>query len=726
MSIYQRKTNAARKPMVLDMLVEKAATALSAIKGSVNTGSVARAALAMESISSADSEQLSMAVDQLSNAVESIATDLTHQVHAKSSIYTTAQRDAAAIAGLMVGNIEGSLAAPVAREMLATENMSVIGTSGLNDSFDKRTLAVEAYDERENRKAAQYTVAYNMQASRQDEFGEAFFPTIAITPDNVGFSVQARIVSVFNDFKRSISGDLSQYQKRNIIRAAIDHTILKNELTNVVPVHRAESVNKFVAPADAAPIFVDLDGESIKTAPLAIGKSLNLIALSQTDTLLANGVMDPSDSLDPSVTLKNLYVKIGADILSFKTLNLPLSVFSPAVQGNYRQMNLAFVTTSLLMNKNTKQLDGSALVDTAAIVTSDYIVRLGVRVSGDVNLETGDMNVFSAGVELVSVQDNTGTTLSLTAGAPAALAALVADATVFGYDVQAYRSNMNRRQRGQLLDTTFYTQLYPVPLRSPITALRPVTTDGQTDSSDLAALITATQLRASNEAVGTLLDAAVVLNEYVDNRAASVTTVAPDILGVSRLLVVPAFHKSELDMSLVINSISSHQRAADMQAVLVNAIRDAAYRLYRDSGYQPAANAMAGGQAAAPTVIIGTDPVLARYLMVDGDLRTLGSELNCKLVSTNDSRMAGKIVFSFGQFDGGSENAVNPLHFGNMAWKPEFTLVLPISRGGQTSKELTVQPSFRHVVHLPVMGIINVLNVPNVASSKVSIDFHSV
>lgn len=32
-----------------------------------------------------------------------------------------------------------------------------------------------------------YSVAYNLQAAREDEFGEAFFPTIVVMPDEVGY-----------------------------------------------------------------------------------------------------------------------------------------------------------------------------------------------------------------------------------------------------------------------------------------------------------------------------------------------------------------------------------------------------------------------------------------------------------------------------------------------------------------------------------------------------------
>jgi hypothetical protein len=712
LSIYGAKLKGARAASGLSAAVESIEVAIDDIKRGGNTLAIGRASYAVESIDANVAGQMETAAVKLQTAIESMATRLGYEL-------TEAQKSAGVAAGLMVQDPQGFLASPVSTPVAATESMAVIDTIGMSDALTKR--GIESYDEKENRQLAQYTVAYNVQASRQDEFGEAFFPTVTITPDNLGYIVQARLVSVFNDFQRNVSGALDNYNKKNIIRAAIDYRILKNDMTRIRPVYQAASAANFVDQAVIPATAITIEDETVTTAPLAVNKRFSLLGLSQTATLLANGVMDPSDSIDPGIYLDNIYVKFGSDILKFSVRQLPLASFAAAVQGNYREMKLNFTSESLLVNTNTAPtVDSSALVTLAPVTTANANLRLRVQVSGSINVETGETTVYAGAVEVASVIDSSGAALDLTAAPWAALVTAAGSASVIGYDLYAFRTNSNRRQRGQLLDVTFYNQLYPVPLRSPITVLRPVNSDGQSDASDLSALITATQIRASNEAVTALLEAAQALGQYVSTPVTAETLgVTPDILGIGRLLVVPAYIQATVDMNKAVASLNSSDRAADIAATLVNVIRDMAYRLYRDSGYQPAANALAGGNAAAPTVIIGTDPVLARYLMVEGDLRTLGSELNCKLVSTNDLRMAGRIAVTFGQFDNGSANTPNPLHFGNMAWKPEMTLVLPIARGGQISKELTVSPSFRHIVNLPVLGLLTVTNVPNVVAAQV-------
>lgn len=675
----------------------------------VVTPGVARTALSMESVSEAQSNALFMAANELSTSLEAIAGELGLETR-----ITEAQLQAATVAGIMAGDYKSFLAHKVEFPTVSTESVGVVQAFGLEDSVNERSFAMEAYDERENRNAVIYSIAYNMQAARQDEFGETFFPTIVLTPDNVGFGVTVNLMMVYNGIERKISGTFEDFKKKNIIRAVADATVLRKEQTRIIPVNRAQSADKFVDPLLVAPSDYLLEGESIHTAPLAIGKKVDLLGLSQTDALLAKGIMDMTDSIDPAVTLQHVFVKFGDDVLKFSTANLPLSNFTYSTQNNYRVMTLNFQTTSVLVNKDTKQADGSALVDLAAVVTDDLILRLELQLSGSVNIETGETTVFGNIVSTHTVQDHTGNQLDMTTAPAAPVVAVVNAGVIFGYDLQAYRTNMNRRQQGQLIDTTRYTQLYNVPLRSPITAIHPINADAQTDASDVQALITATRIRTSNESVTNLLNAATMLRQYIDAR--DLTGVGPDLLGVGRFFVRPTYHEEQIDMNDIVDSLTSHQRAEDMQSALVNKIRDYAYRMYRDSEYKAAADALAGGIAPTPVVIIGTDPVIARYLNVTGDLRTLGGEFDVRVVSTLDYRVAGKIFITFGVFDESRNVSPNPMNFGNLAWAPELVLTTNISRGGQISKETVVSPRFLFVCNLPILTVLEISNISDVVN----------
>jgi len=87
--------------------------------------------------------------------------------------------------------------------------------------------------------------------------------------------------------------------------------------------------------------------------------------------------------------------------------------------------------------------------------------------------------------------------------------------------------------------------------------------------------------------------------------------------------------------------------------------------------------------------------------------------------------MQGKLVIALGYPDQ-SQGVLNPMHLGNMLWSPEATLVIPVTRDGQVSRELTVMPRFRHIVNVPVMGVVEVTNIPQVVSTKTNINFKNV
>jgi hypothetical protein len=692
---------------------------------------ISRNAMSLESIDASAQQEIASSVKSLGMALESVFTDqcVGHDAQGKALGLSNAQKASAIAAAVISGDVKSWLATPVKHNVTSTESMKFLTPQG-GDFMDGRMKeALEAYDEKENKNVVVYSVAYNMQAARQDEFGEAFFPTVVVTPDQFGFAVSIRLIQVMNEVRRGTTGALDNFARKNIIQAVIDPTILKNDSTKVVPVVRAGAESHFTGTGVVAPRNVYLDGESITTAPLKPGVSTSLIGISQTDALLETGMMDSTDALDSAVALEALYIQIqhatpaSVKTVKVNTLRLPTAVFTNTAQGNYRAMSLMFNTESIKLDAATRSVDNVAVPGLALVTSANLTVRLAVQMSGQVNLETSAINLFASAVTVVSVTDSNGIQLDLASGDAAAVVTALAGAVVVGYDVDARRTNTNRRQRGQLLDTTFYNQVYAVPLRSPMTVPRPLTAGDQNDSSDLAALITATHIRTSNAAVEELLRVEDILAEFTS--AADQSNDSPEILGVARFLVKPFFEKATINMVTAIDSVKSHERAADIQAVLVNKLRDMVYRMYRDSNYKAAADALAGGVAQIPTVIVGTDPVLARYLQISGDLRLLGNDFNVKVVSTLNRRMRGKIVATFGEF-GSNDGVPNPMHFGNMAWKPELTLVLPLHRNGANSKELTVQPSFLHVTNLPIMSSITVTGIADVVASKVPVNMHTV
>jgi hypothetical protein len=697
---------------------------------------VARSAISMEGMmDSRVRMELETSVDNLQAVIRGAVNSVSQL--AKLSV---AQEDAAVQAGIAAYAPREFMrrdvpTAAALKAAYADGNTTVIGHSGMSDAMENRIVRMEAFDEKENKNSVAYAVQYNMQAARQDEFGEAFFPTVTVSPDSVGFTVSIRLLYVYDEVRRELNGSLSKFNRKNAIKAIIDPTILRNDQTKIVPVYRkstpanpAIDTDGFFA-ADVGSTSVLQDNHTVTTGALAVGKRLDLLAISQTEALLAAGQLDQTDAVDSSIRLAAVYIKLvgkigGVDtvnVLKFAVDKLPMSDFNAAPQGNTRMMSLNFMSDSLYVTATKKATDGSAPSLLASL--GGATVRLGTSMFGTVLQDKGDTTINAGPVEVTKVTDDSGTVLATNAGIGATVAALFANATVVGYDLIAYRTNSNKRQRGQLIDTQYQNYLYTVPLLPPISALRPVGETEANDSALLESLITLTHIRTSNAAVDALLEASDFLKDYVNTKDS--ITDSPEILGVARYMVTPAWAETELDCATALDSLNSTNRTEDLQNLIINKIRDMAYRLYVSSGYKAALDALYSGAAPKTTVIIGTDPILARYLNLTGDMRTMGDMFDFKLVHTLNQRMTGKIIFSFGMESSFNSGVPNPMHFGNMAWKSELTLMMPMIRNNATAMELTVQPSFRHVVNLPIIGSLNVLNIQSVIASKMPIFTHA-
>ena len=742
-SLYQPKDNMVAGTLqsltaMIEAKTTKEGNGTTIMGGSQN---ISRAAFAMESMDGVMAQSAADAFKGLHTAMEGIAREYEQELQGLGQIpmqnvaggkpvemptmkFSTAQKMAAKIIGLATGNTKAFLSAPLNRSNVP-DGFHYIAPTGA-DAVEKRTsTALEAYDEKQSRNTVVYAVAYNMQAARQDAFGEAFFPTCVVTPDQFGFTISIELTEVFDEFHRTTAGDISRnFGKRNIIHAMIDPTILRNDTTKMIPVYRDESAHCFVDPALVAPAAIVHEGVTVTTAPLKIGETFTMLDISQTQALLDTGMMGAQDAIDPYVQLASLYMSVGTGTPEVIRLNsvsqMTAANFVHAQQGHYRRMDLHFMTNSLPINKHTKQNSGAASVLLKFIVDAELDVRLSVLVAGSVNLSTADTVLSGGNVSVYEVRNKDGHILDLKSGDGKAVVDLFKSAEIFGYDLNARRVNSNRRERGQLLETTYFNSVYGVPLLAPITVARPLTSGDANDASDLASLIITTRVRTSNAAVAKLLEAEGVLASSVAQNG-GVYTYDNELLGVARMLVKPWYEHKDLDMVQALDSIKSQDRMRDLQAVIVNLIRDMCLRMYRDSGYKPVADAMAGGEAPTPTIIIGTDPVIAGYLDVIGDFRTLGNSFNVKVVQTSNILMKGKIRMSFGDFTEGRDGVPNALHFGNMAWKPEVVVVFPLMRQGSNSKEITVQPSFLHIVNLPVMASIDVFKLEEVVASKILI-----
>lgn len=604
-----------------------------------------------------------------------------------------------------------------------------LGTAGAADYRGELHPALESFDERELKAALPYSVAFNVVASRQDDFSEAFFPTTVVTPDQAAIDVTVPRLQVFNEVIHSISGKKADFQKRSIVDAYANAEILGDENTRLIPVLQADNSNAaaFADPAVAAPFYLKLRSSLIKTAPLKPDNEVDLLGLSNDQSLIGLAVIDNTDSMDARIALDNLYISVqaGTPAIRFPTSRLPRNTFVKSVEGNFREMDLQFSTTNLLVTKDSLANDQSAIVGLPTEITSGtYVARLSVSANGRANVEYGNITVYANKVRVDSVQNaTTGQDVPLDSGAGLNIVNAFAAATVVGYDVHAYRTNLNKRERGLILDMTYETERYTIPLASPISYPSPVTSNR--DATDLKQLIQVCRVRNSNNAVTALLNYADTLRAYTAAvpRTNDTQAAIAGIQGMGRWLVKPYFAEIDLDLSLATSSVKSFEKAADVSMAIVNAVRSQAYVAYQQSYLQQAVDALTSGSGEVPTLVLGTDQVLIRHLMVAGDTRTFGTAFDKYVVkSTPDKRMYGKII---GSFVREGVTGPDPLSLGTHAWIPELTSVVQVSRNNATVKEAMVQPRTLHVCNLPVMFVINVKNLDAVLNERVGMNVYN-
>jgi hypothetical protein len=582
------------------------------------------------------------------------------------------------------------------------------GLGGSIDVAEGDAYSQESFDETELANFAAQNIMYNVLASRQDAFAEAFFPTKVVTPAEGGIAITVDRQEVLDYAQHKSDGSALGLKRSNLIDAFADHNILNRPATELVPWAKNDNSNDafFVAESEVGAIDMDISGTTVRTRPLKMGKKINLLGLSSHPGLIDNGILDTTDQIAPGSRLKNLYIRLSdggtpgtVEVIKLDVGNMTRNQFKKSHEGQGREVVLNFISSAITIDANTKAADGAAvsLLDTQ-VTTPNLSVQLALSVNGNGNLNEGSVDIHSSPVRVESVVNDAGEVLALDTGAGQAVIDRLEtlSATVIGYDLAARRSNSNWRSTGALIDVTPYTESYAIQPGYPISVLTP--TDDQQNGAKISGMINAARIRNSNNAITTLINYAEQLEAY---KNAMTRGVKLDIVGAGRHVVRPYFTSKDLDVSAAISSISSHERAEDVSAVLVDAIRDMAYRMYRESNYGPALDLANAGTQTRPTLLIGCDAVVQRYLMISGDDRLLGENMQHRIVSTNDTRMIDNIYLTFTRERPGSEDG---LSFGVHAYVPELIQRVTTSRNGSTSKNDRVVPRSIHVPVLPVMG----------------------
>lgn len=673
----------------------------------VGNGAVA----SMESLNELDRENLVASMESAIHTIEA-------SMESAGEDLTQAQKDA-------MGVIAMASAEPAkyARAALGASNLSLnkagtvvsVESMGDFDFQEKAAPSMEAFDNSNLTDFIGLSMVYNQKAAKQGEFAEGFYRTVILTPEQGGADVTIRSHLVLNHFLHNTRGDHADFKQKRLLEAAINYQILADQSTSLVPEVHSGNADLFVAAAVVAPRTVDLGNRQVTTAPLKVGGRVNLVGLAQNTLVKIAGQANQTDALDRAVGLKTLYIRKGdADVLRYDVETLPRAAFIKGPQGLARELELNFRTSSIQINGKSTDYTGAALTNPILkqIVDGGYTVTLSLVVSGNADTEKGNATVNAAPVVVEKVINAAGEVLSLTEAGPGRdIAQGLADLAVIGWEPNARLSNANRRLRGLQLNSSEYTERYPVMLGSPLSIPSPLAE--ARGMADIDLLVTAARLRNDNNAITTLLRFADGLSrwKFLSDSVAS-DDLLPEVEGVARFLVRPWFRERDLDLRTLVQSLRSYDRLQDIQAALGNVLRSDIQDAILESNYKTALDAYTGYTGEKVHVLIGSDPKTASYILQTGDSRTLGDDITFEKVTTVDARVRKTIYWTFKR----QTEGLDPLNCGTHFWIPELISHVNVSRDETQIREAMVQPRNRHVNHLPIMGKINVIGLDEVLS----------
>ena len=600
------------------------------------------------------------------------------------------------------------------------------------DTLEATDISREAFDGMQTKNALYFSVAYNLLASRQDEFGEAFFPTIVIDPMQSGLVVENTFAVIMNEVTRSARNDKQKYNKIPLIKAMYDSELLTADKNKCIPVYKEDRSLDDLFLADFKSINKDT-GFDILTAPLKVGEKISLLGISQTEAMLSKGEMDNTDALDRSIQLRRVYYTIkgktgvGHDQDATETFFFDAGAFAynnfmAAPQGHSKDMILNFATTAMVIRPDEiKQANGSASEIFKDLNQPGIEIKLEVSLTGNANTEYGDITVYPNLIKIIEIKNASGDVVPATDPIYTSVNDYIQKFEIIGYTVDAYRTNSNLRTMGHLLTIDRYKQEYQIKLRSGMNMMCPINneTGRENDIDYLNTQIQATQLRTSAGAVTTLIKYAESLRSNISSGVAKELEVS----GIGRYSVHPYYKNISLNLGDYVDALKSTERLDDVRAAILNKINDEVVQMDIISNYGAAHRVANNNIPTKKTIIIGTDPRIKHYLAGKEDRLVLSSDLDAVIVSTYNQDIAGKIFITYGVFNNDRSTVVNPLNFGNLVWAPTIATDVIRTIGGSTRRDLMTMPRYCHIVNLPILLEINLSDIENVIG-KVSINNH--
>ncbi|CAH0448078.1 major head protein [Vibrio phage vB_VpaM_sm033] len=536
-------------------------------------------------------------------------------------------------------------------------------------------------------------------------FSQTFFRPSVLPASQNGLDLRVTVPYTYRRTYRPGTGAENKMGRKYLVRAPLDHTIMEDNSTDVIPV--ADANRAPVLQAAVATKQVEQHGITFDTRPLKYGTKVDLIDVSSNSELIRLGDMTEQDTLDPLVTIGRQVLKL-TDGTNDSFVEVDLSTHIGAM--------LNYVAEGFEKSSSTQQeftfwihgtdedyagtpvdaaIDASGNATVAVITDANWRIKVTARISASID-EDANMVVDLAEISVDSLQYGADFgTLATSAELDTFTGAFDFVIAESGYFPDARRSNSNMRDVGTIVDagrTTKYR--LTAPLGAPISTVKPLVAMGNGVSID--GLSSAARLRDLGTSVTTLLDfeKKLIMTKDLPGNAAA----------IGGQLVTSTHKTASVNVTTMVRNRDSRHGLEDLRSHLVNAITMLSNFMIVDSGYLPALEMYTGSRSNFEVIVV-TDPIIANHLMTSGDGRTLGNNRRFKVSEVDDERMRGKIYISLARTD---TTGADVMSFGTQIVCAPFVHQAQVTLGASTHQMTQIIPRTAFHVTLPILGRIDV------------------
>lgn len=565
---------------------------------------------------------------------------------------------------------------------------------------------------------AAFSTAYNVAASKQSPFAEAYFKSIMLDPTVASFDLEINVIQTFANVQAELGANPYEKGLKSLIKQISDGTSLVKEETRLYPIDRNENADKIVSALSWSQM---IDGVMHDVAPIKSGVKIGILSAAITTQLAAGGTQDSSDSLTNEARVTDLFLPVTGmvgdpavsktDYLKLPILTASLNKFVRKVNGRATEMGINEVFSAVYSVKELKTYvhgTGNGVLDGLA---DTYALKFEIRLTGLLDIQDGNVSVDPK-VTLVAVLDATGKDVT----GNTSLTDITNIKDIFtmvpkipeGYNLECYRLNDNLRQTGQRITQNTYYASFPLSYHAPRHVDTPVINfAGSNGDKNLETSVNYTGFEMDQVAVKSILDFVAVIRQVANS------TYSDDelykIIGPAAYFVNPAAEIREVNVQNILSSATSSGFNADIRAAICYQVRDLAIKLVTDSVLTDALRIMTGDDTIL--VSVGIHESLSAY--VAAEIIDLPKNYKVLVESTNNSLMMNKILVTASR-ESSSADKANVLDRGWMVWYPDVAASLQIQEGAAKKNTFVYIPGYTHINNLPIAGIIDLVGLDTI------------